>query len=141
MLRVADGPAYRESDGIGPGNEIVLADTALACFGLSICYDVRFPELYRIMAGNGATAMIVAANFTRGDRTKHWKTLLCGVRLKTPAMCWRVVSAAINPRLRHGHSMIISPMGEVLAEGGDEETLVMARIAPDEVRMQDSEIP
>ena len=141
-VEVADGPAYRESDGIEPGNEIVLADTALACFGLSICYDVRFPELYRIMAGNGATAMIVAANFTRATGQKHWKTLLRARAIENTCYVLACCQCGDKPAFTaHGHSMIISPMGEVLAEGGDEETLVMARIAPDEVANTRQQIP
>ena len=75
-VNIPGSVSYEESHEICPGNEIVLADTALGLFGMSICYDIRFPEQYRLMASSGADAFLIAADFTKATGERHWEALL-----------------------------------------------------------------
>jgi deaminated glutathione amidase len=114
------GAEYHESAVIAPGDEVVVADTDAGRVGLSVCYDVRFPELYRLAALGGATIVTVPAAFTATTGPPHWEVLLRARAIENQVF---VVAAgqvgASNDKLRwHGHSMIIDPWGTVLAEAG-----------------------
>lgn len=141
-VKVEDGPSYRESDDITPGNEIVLVDTDLACFGLSICYDLRFPEQFRFMAKNGASVLIVAANFTKATGRTHWEPLLRARAIENTCYVLACGQCGEKPAFTaNGHSMIINPMGEILAEAEDEEGLVTAAVDLDLVLKVRNQIP
>ena len=141
-VEVADGPSYRESDEMTAGNEIVMVDTPLARFGLSVCYDLRFPEMYRIMAKNGASVLIVAANFTKVTGEKHWEPLLRARAIENT--CYVLACCQCGKKtafMAHGHSMIVSPMGELLVEAGDDESLIFADVDLDELVRARRQIP
>jgi deaminated glutathione amidase len=126
-----DGLLYRESDLESPGDEIVTSTTASAVkLGMSICYDLRFPELYRILAVRGALVMVVPAAFTLATTREHWATLL-----RARAIENQVFVVAANqigehpPKMRSGgRSMIIDPWGVVLAQAPDAEGFILAEL-------------
>lgn len=141
-VEVENGPAYRESDDICPGDEIVLVRTGLDCFGLSICYDLRFPELYRIQSQSGARVLIVAANFTHATGEKHWETLLRARAIENTCYVLACCQCGEKPAFTaYGHSMIISPWGEVLARGGEQEECVIGQVDPEETLRVRRQIP
>jgi deaminated glutathione amidase len=123
---------YRESDSEEPGDEIVTSEAADGTrVGLSICYDVRFPELYRILAMHGALVLTVPANFTRTTGEAHWEVLLRARAVENQAFVVAPAQAGEYPpgQPAYGNSMIVDPWGEVLARGsGDprDETFVAA---------------
>lgn len=99
-VNIPGSVSYEESREICPGNEIVLADTALGLFGMSICYDIRFPEQYRLMASSGADAFLIAADFTKATGERHWEARCARAPLKTDATCSPPTSAARKRGLR-----------------------------------------
>lgn len=122
------GHAYRESSGTIAGSEIVVADVLGRRLGLSVCYDVRFPELYRRLALAGAQIIAVPAAFTATTGKDHWEPLLRARAIETQAY---VIAAAqfgmhATGRSSHGRSMIIDPWGVVLAQAPDGETVIVA---------------
>ncbi|MGI6007166.1 MAG: carbon-nitrogen hydrolase family protein [Ruminococcus sp.] len=141
-VEVEEGPSYRESDDICPGNEIVLCETELGCFGLSICYDLRFPELYRIQSRQGAQVLIAAANFTYATGEKHWEILLRARAIENTCYVLACCQCGKKPAFTaYGHSMIVSPWGEVLAGAGTEEGLITASLNLEEVKKVRKQIP
>ena len=130
-----DGQAYRESATFEPGTEAVVAETPFGRLGLSICYDVRFPALYNALAQNGAAMITVPAAFTVPTGTAHWHVLLRARAIETGAF---IVAPAqtgehAGGRLTYGHSLIVAPWGEVLADGGAAEGFVAADCDMDRV--------
>ncbi len=124
--------SYRESASLAPGDEPVIVDTPIGRLGLTICYDIRFPELYRRLVDEGATAFSVAAAFTQVTGAAHWHILLRARAIENLAY---VIAAAQqgghpNGRLTYGHSMIVDPWGRILAEKTDGEGLAIATIDP-----------
>ena len=122
---------YRESDSDEPGDELVVSEAADGTrIGLSVCYDVRFPELYRILALDGALVITVPANFTRTTGEAHWEVLLRARAVENQAFVVAPAQTGEYPpgQPAYGNSMIVDPWGEVLARapGGDEETFVVA---------------
>jgi deaminated glutathione amidase len=125
------GESYRESGTIRPGETAPVVATRFARLGLTICYDLRFPQLYRALAKAGAEVLFVPAAFTRTTGQAHWHVLLraraieSGAFVVAPAQC----GAAPDGRLaRYGHSMIVEPWGEVLADGGEDEGVIDAEL-------------
>ena len=128
---VGDGKAYRESDHFRPGTEIVDVQTSIGHIGLSVCYDVRFARLYRQLAKKGAEILTIPAAFTRTSGQAHWYVLQRARAIETG--CFVLASAQIGThddgRQTYGHSLIINPWGEVLADAGTmEEGFVIAEI-------------
>jgi nitrilase len=124
--------SYRESASMDRGTEPVTVDTPVGRLGVTICYDVRFPELYRRLVDSGATVFSVAAAFTRTTGTAHWHALLRARAIENLAY---VVAAAQhgrhpNGRETFGHSMIVDPWGRLLAEKEAGDGLVIAGIDP-----------
>jgi deaminated glutathione amidase len=113
----SDGRVYRESAGIRAGDRAVVAATAFGKVGLSICYDVRFAALYRMMAQAGASILCVPAAFTVPTGKAHWEVLLRARAIETGAFVLAAAQGGAHEdgRVTYGHSMIISPWGEVLA--------------------------
>jgi predicted amidohydrolase len=132
---LADGESYRESATFRPGTRAVVADLPYGRLGLSICYDVRFAYLYRSLAHAGASFISVPAAFTVPTGRAHWHVLLRARAIETgcyvfaPAQCGEHAEG----RKTFGHSLIISPWGEILAEAGEEPGVVMADIDPAKV--------
>jgi len=126
---VGDGKAYRESDHFCPGTKIVDVQTSIGHIGLSVCYDVRFAQLYRQLAKKGAEMLTIPAAFTRTSGQAHWHILQRARAIETG--CFVLASAQIGThddgRQTYGHSLIINPWGEVLADAGTmEEGFVIA---------------
>ena len=133
---VGDGKSYRESDHFRPGTNMVDVQTSKAHFGLSICYDVRFAGLYRKLAQQGAEIITIPAAFTRPSGQAHWHILQRARAIETG--CFVLASAQIGThddgRETYGHSLIVNPWGEVLADAGTiEEGFVTAVLDLDEV--------
>jgi predicted amidohydrolase len=134
------GRTYRESDHEQPGDEVVVSATAGGVeLGLSVCYDLRFPELYRILAVRGARVLIVPAAFTLATTREHWEVLLRARAIED--QCFVVAANQVGehaPGLRSGgRSMIVDPWGVVLAQAPDTETYITAQLdfdRQDEIR-------
>ena len=131
-VTLASGEAYRESDTVEGGGEAVLAKTSLGVLGLSICYDVRFPHLYRRLAQNGAFLFTVPSAFTVPTGQAHWHVLLRARAIENGAFVIAPAQGGLhaNGRKTYGHSLIVSPWGEILAEAGTDPGVIMAEIDP-----------
>ena len=137
------GKEYRESATIAPGSAAVVADTPWGGLGLSICYDLRFPQLYRRLAHDGATMLAVPAGFTKLTGEAHWHVLCRARAIENGAY---VIAPCQNGTLRggaecFGHSLIVDPWGKVLADGGEDEGIVIAEIDPEAVTRARKRIP
>jgi predicted amidohydrolase len=119
------GRVYRESDSDEPGTEAVVAEVEDWRVGLSVCYDVRFPELYRLLADDGAELVTVPANFTAVTGRDHWHVLLRARAIENQLY---VAAAAQLGADAYGRSLIADPWGTVLAQAPDEETVVVAEL-------------
>jgi predicted amidohydrolase len=132
------GRTYRESELEEPGDEIVTSETAEGVeLGLSICYDLRFPELYRILAVRGARILTVPAAFTLATTRDHWETLLRARAIENQAFVIAANQVGAHPAGQHsgGRSMIVDPWGLVLALAQDEPGHIVADLDLD--RQQD----
>ena len=124
-VAVSESETYRESDGYRPGDRAVLADMAGVPVGLTICYDVRFPGLYRNLAQSGATILTVPSAFSPVTGAAHWESLLraraieAGAFVLAPAQTGTHETTRGRTRKTHGHSLAIGPWGDVLADGGE----------------------
>lgn len=130
-VNLGPGQELRESDNYDAGNKICVVKTAIGNFGLSICYDVRFAHLYRTMAQLGAQIMLVPAAFTVPTGSKHWEVLLRARAIETSSFIIAPAQAGLHQDARetYGHSMIISPWGEILAQiSGNEVGYAIAQI-------------
>ena len=126
------GESWRESQLFRPGHEAVVADLPWTRIGMSICYDLRFPQLYRALAHAGATVLAVPAAFTKQTGQAHWHVLLRARAIETGSF---VVAAAQGGRHEDGretfgHSLVVDPWGRILAEAGDEPGVTLAEIDP-----------
>jgi len=124
-----DGTVYRESETEDPGDEIVTSTTAAGVeLGLSVCYDLRFPELYRILAVRGARILVIPAAFTLATTREHWETLVRARAIENQAFVVAANQFGLHPpgNRSGGRSMIVDPWGVVLAQAPDRETYVTA---------------
>jgi deaminated glutathione amidase len=137
------GESYRESANYQPGETAVISDLPWGRIGLTICYDVRFPALYRALAESGASFLTVPSAFTRKTGEAHWHTLLRARAIETGCFVFAAAQAGLheNERETYGHSLIVDPWGEVLAEGGVEPGVFMAKIDPAKVGAARQSIP
>jgi predicted amidohydrolase len=140
---LAGGESYRESRSYRPGESAVVADLPFARFGLTICYDLRFPALYRALAEAGATVLTIPSAFTRQTGEAHWHLLIRARAIENGSF---VLAAAQggqheNGRETFGHSLAVDPWGRILAEGGTEPGVVIADIDPAEVTAARSRVP
>ena len=123
-VNLSDTETYRESDGYMPGGKAVLAHMGGTPLGMTICYDLRFPYLFRGLAKAGARIMAVPSAFSLETGPDHWDVLLRARAIETgsfvlaPAQCGTHSSSQGRPRSTYGHSMAIDPWGRVLADGG-----------------------
>ena len=127
---LAGGESYRESRTFHPGDKAVLADLPWGRLGLSICYDLRFAALYRALATAGAHFIAVPSAFTKQTGEAHWRVLLRARAIETGAFVLAAAQGGLheNGRSTYGHSMIVSPWGEVLAEAGEDPQILFADI-------------
>jgi deaminated glutathione amidase len=139
---VVGGQEYRESESEEPGDELVTSDSADGVpLGLTVCYDLRFPELYRILAIKGARVITLPAAFTKVTGQAHWEILLRARAIENQAFVVAADQIGNHPpdKQSFGGSMIVDPWGEVLARAPDEETVITAELdlaRQDEVREQ-----
>jgi deaminated glutathione amidase len=125
------GRVYRESELEQPGEEIVLSRTACGVeLGLSVCYDLRFPELYRILAVRGARIITIPAAFTLATTRDHWETLVRARAIEDQAFVIAANQFGAHPAGQHsgGRSMIVDPWGIVLAQAADGEGAILAEL-------------
>ncbi len=129
-VELPGGESYRESATFRPGAAAVAVATPWAKLGLTICYDVRFPYLYRALAKAGAEIIAVPAAFTLTTGRAHWHTLLRARAIETGAYVFAPAQCGTHPRGRKtfGHSLVVDPWGEVLADGGESPGVVTADI-------------
>ena len=122
------GVIYRESDSEAPGEEVVVADAAGLELGMAVCYDLRFPELFRIMAVRGARVFTLPAAFTVPTGRAHWEILIRARAIENQAFVIAAGQIGRHPpdHESYGHSMIVDPWGTVLAQAPDEECFVAA---------------
>ncbi len=127
---LAGGESYRESEYYGPGSKAVLADLPWGRLGMTICYDLRFPALYRALATAGADLIAIPAAFTKQTGQAHWHVLVRARAIETGAFVLAATQGGLheNGRETFGHSMIVSPWGEILAEAGEDPGVVFADI-------------
>ena len=142
-IQISNSEIYRESSFVSPGNESVLVHTKYAIIGHSICYDIRFPHLFRDLSKAGAEILCVPAAFLRKTGQAHWHVLN---RARAIENCAYVISAcAVGPipggGESFGHSLIIGPWGEVIADGGADRGIIVANIDLDAVADIRSRIP
>lgn len=138
-----NGESYKESRNYAPGSSAVVADLPWGRIGLTICYDLRFPCLHRALAQAGAVMIAGPAAFTKTTGEAHWHTLLRARAIE--AQCYVLAAAQTGMheigRATYGHSLIVSPWGEIVAEAGDEPGVVVADIDLAEVAAVRSRVP
>ncbi len=134
---------YRESDTVSAGDRAVVAPTPWGGLGMSICYDVRFPHLYRALAHAGARFITVPAAFTVPTGRAHWHVLLRARAIETACYVFAPAQVGTHPgnRRTFGHSLIVSPWGEVIADGGDAPGVVSADIDPSKIDAARNAVP
>ena len=143
-VEVGDGQTYRESRAYRPGTEAVLVRSPAGRLGLTICYDVRFPHLYRRLAQAGAEILTIPAAFTRVTGEAHWHVLVRARAIETGSFVIAPAQGGKHEdgRETFGHSLIISPWGEILAEAaGAEPGVILARIDQADVAKARGRIP
>jgi deaminated glutathione amidase len=129
---LAGGESYRESNAYRPGGRAVLARTPWGVLGMSVCYDLRFPQLYRALAQAGADFLSIPSAFTVPTGRAHWHVLMRARAIETGCFVFAPAQWGEHAegRKTYGHSLIVDPWGEVLADGGEGIQVVTARIDP-----------
>ena len=134
---------FKESEIITPGNRVTVVDTGPLKCGVAICYDMRFPELFRLMTLKGAELMIVPGAFNMTTGPAHWKTTV-----RARAIDNQVYMAAVSPAMNkdlsyvaYGHSLIVDPWGRVIAEAGEDEEIIYATIDQSYIKKVREELP
>src|ERR1700761_8643061 len=137
------GESYREPANYQPGETAVIADLPWGRIGLTICYDVRFPALYRALAESGASFLTVPSAFTVKTGEAHWHTLLRARAIENGCFVFAAAQGGLheNKRSTYGHSLIVAPWGEILAEGGVEPGVFLAKIDPSLVETARKTVP
>ena len=127
-----DGKVIRESSAYCPGERAVIAETPWGKLGLTVCYDLRFPQLYRALAKAGALYLTVPSSFQRATGKFHWHTLLKARAIENGCFVFAPAMCGEHPgnRTTYGHSLIVDPWGDVLADGGEAPGIVYADIDP-----------
>ncbi|GAY22015.1 MULTISPECIES: carbon-nitrogen hydrolase family protein [Sphingobium] len=127
---LATGESWRESSVYGPGERVVAVDTPWARMGLSVCYDMRFPDLYRALTNAGATVLLMPAAFTVPTGKAHWHILLRARAIE--AGCFVIAAAQTghhaDGRDTYGHSLIVDPWGDMVLDMGEQAGLALAEI-------------
>jgi len=140
---IPDGARYRESEAVAPGKDVVTADVGFATVGLSVCYDLRFPELYRQLSRAGATLLTVPAAFTLMTGKDHWEVLLRARAIEN--QCYLVAPAQwgrhSEKRVTYGSAMVVDPWGLVVARASEGEGLALAAYDPEALARVRRELP
>jgi deaminated glutathione amidase len=137
------GESYRESKSYRPGEVATLADLPWGRLGVSICYDLRFPSLYRALAEAGASFLAIPSAFTRQTGEAHWNVLMRARAIENGSYVFAAAQGGKHEdgRETFGHSIVVDPWGRVLAEGGSEPGVILAEINPAEVAVVRGRIP
>jgi predicted amidohydrolase len=142
-VNLPSGETYRESNTVAPGSEAVVAKLPWSNIGLSVCYDLRFPQLYRSLAKSGAEILTVPSAFTETTGKAHWHVLLRARAIENG--CFIVAPAQggthANGRNTYGHSLIVGPWGDILAEAGTEPGVISAEIDLEEIAAVRGRLP
>jgi predicted amidohydrolase len=140
---LAGGESYRESRNFRAGESAIVADLPWGRLGLTICYDLRFPALYRALAEAGASFISIPAAFTRQTGEAHWHVLVRARAIENGAYVFAAAQGGLheNGRETFGHSLVVDPWGRILAEGGTEPGIVIATIDPAEVAAARGRVP
>lgn len=129
-VTLPDGKVIRESSAYRPGDKAVVVETPLGKVGLTICYDLRFPQLFRTLAQAGVAIITVPSSFQRQTGKAHWHALLQARAIENG--CWIIAPAMCGEhagnRQTFGHSLVVNPWGEVVADGGELPSIVYAEI-------------
>lgn len=146
-VNVSETEVYRESSAYRPGTRAVLADTPFGRIGMTVCYDLRFPHLYRRLAKAGAEILTVPAAFNHITGAAHWETLLRARAIETGCYVLAPAQTGFHPeqdgkgRRTHGHSLAIAPWGEILSDAGTEPGVTFADLDLAEVARARDRIP
>jgi predicted amidohydrolase len=140
---LAGGESYRESSTYRPGELAVVADLPWGRLGLTVCYDLRFPALYRALAEAGASFLAIPSAFTRQTGEAHWHVLMRARAIENGCF---VFAAAQGGKHEHGretfgHSLVVDPWGKIIAEGGTEPGVIFAEVDPAEAVAARGRIP
>jgi predicted amidohydrolase len=129
-VNLANGESYRESTQFRPGDRAVLAETPWGRLGMTVCYDLRFPALYRALAQAGARLISIPSAFTVPTGQAHWHTLLRARAIETGCFVLAPAQTGLHAegRKTYGHSLIVGPWGEVLADGGEDVGFITAEL-------------
>ena len=139
---IPGGASVKEADEVRAGERPVLADTDFTKVGFAICYDLRFPELFHHMADEGAELIFLPANFTAETGAAHWECLLRARAIENTCYVMAAGQIGQKPQFHaYGHSMIIDPWGEILAEAGEEEGLIFADFDPEKIKETRRKMP
>jgi deaminated glutathione amidase len=140
---LAGGESYRESNNYRAGEVAVVTDLPWGRLGITVCYDLRFPDLYRALAEAGASFLAIPSAFTRQTGEAHWHVLQRARAIENGSFVFAAAQGGRheNGRDTFGHSLIVDPWGRILAEGGTEPGVVMAEIDPAEVVTARARIP
>lgn len=142
-IQLSETEVYRESASVSPGHRAVIHDTPFGRIGHTICYDLRFPSLFRALAQNGAEIIICPAAFTKKTGEAHWHVLNRARAIENT--CFIISPCAIGPidggGESYGHSLVVNPWGDVIADGGTLPGVVQARIDLDMVAETAARIP
>lgn len=140
---LANGESYRESRNYRAGELAVVTDLPWARFGISVCYDLRFPSLYRALAEAGSSVLTIPSAFTRQTGEAHWHVLMRARAIENGCFVLAAAQGGTheNGRETFGHSLAIDPWGRVIAEGGTEPGVIMAEIDPAAVAAARARIP
>jgi predicted amidohydrolase len=140
---LANGESYRESRSYRAGDLAVVHDLPWGRLGLTICYDLRFPALYRALAEAGASFLAIPSAFTRQTGEAHWHVLMRARAIENGCYVFAAAQGGKheNGRETFGHSIVVDPWGRVVAEGGTEPGVVMAEIDPAEIAAARSRVP
>ena len=134
---------YRESDRFEPGDALEVVNSPLGRVGLSVCYDVRFPEMYRRLVLAGAEILAVPSAFTRVTGQAHYRVLMQARAIEN--FCFVVAACQVgyhdSGRETYGHSMVVNPWGKVIAELQDQEGILFAEIDVEEVNDSRTKVP
>jgi len=140
---LASGESYRESRNYRPGELAVVCDLPWGRLGMTVCYDLRFPSLYRALADAGASFLAIPSAFTRQTGEAHWHVLMRARAIENGCFVFAAAQGGHheNGRETYGHSLVVDPWGRVLAEGGTEPGVTVAEIDPAEVAKARGRIP
>jgi len=124
------GTVIRESSAYRPGERAMIAGTPWGRLGMTVCYDLRFPHLYRALAQRGAVMLAVPSSFQRETGKAHWHTLLKARAIENASFVIAAAMCGDHPgkRMTYGHSLVVDPWGEVIAEGGESPEVVYAEL-------------